>query len=139
VADDFRALPLMNPRCERPVQVLDLDDIRNSLKSLMWRSAGVQRERERLDEAAKMIANWQRYVLAGQFEELRGWELQNMLTVASVIVAAARQRTESRGVHLRTDFPRLNDAEWKRHLVFRRGPDGLINISDQPVSAPVLS
>lgn len=118
--DDFRALPLQNPACQQPPEPLDLDDIRNSLKSLMWRSAGVQRDPERMKEAAETIAHWQRYVLARQFDELRGWELQNMLTVAAIIVAAARQRTESRGVHLRTDFPQVEEAHWRRHILFQR-------------------
>jgi L-aspartate oxidase len=127
--DDFHALPLDNPRSEQPAEPLDLDDICNSLKSLMWRSVGVQRDRERLEDSAQMIGNWQRYVLARQFEESRGWELQNMLTVAAVVVAAARRREESRGVHLRTDFPDVNEARWKRHLVFRRSTNGRIDMS----------
>jgi L-aspartate oxidase len=34
-------------------------------------------------------------------------------------VQAALAREESRGVHLRTDFPELDDAHWKRHLTWR--------------------
>ncbi|MGE0757436.1 MAG: L-aspartate oxidase [Pirellulaceae bacterium] len=124
--DDFRAVPLDNPVKAEPSEPLDLDDIRNSLKSLMWRSVGVQRDRERLDEAAEMIANWQRYVLARQFAEIGGWELQNMLTVAAVIVEAARLREESRGVHLRTDFPKLDEARWRRHIVVQRTEAGTL-------------
>ena len=131
MSDDFRALPLENPRIEQSAEPLDLDDIRNSLKSVMWRCVGVQRDRERLDEAAEMISNWQRYVLARQFHELGGWELQNMLTVSAVIVAAARAREESRGVHLRTDFPNLDETRWHRHLVFQRDRDGRIRMTLQ--------
>jgi L-aspartate oxidase len=29
-------------------------------------------------------------------------------------------REESRGVHLRTDHPRLDDAHWNKHLWFVR-------------------
>jgi succinate dehydrogenase/fumarate reductase flavoprotein subunit len=36
------------------------------------------------------------------------------------MVSAALERQESRGVHLRTDFPELNEAEWRRHITFRR-------------------
>jgi L-aspartate oxidase len=124
--DDFRALPLENPTLEQPIEPLDLDDIRNSLKSLMWRSAGVQRDRERLDEAIDQIAQWQRYVLARQFQDPRGWELQNLLTVAAVMTSAARMRQESRGVHLRIDFPSLDEERWRQHICFRRQSDGTI-------------
>ncbi len=46
IEDDYRALPLENPAIEAEAgEPLDLADIRNSLKSLMWRSAGVRRDR----------------------------------------------------------------------------------------------
>ena len=130
--DDFRALPLANPSQEDPIEPLDLDDIRNSLKSLMWRAAGVQREREKLDEAADSITQWQRYVLARQFHDARGWELQNMLTVAAVMTESARLRQESRGVHMRIDFPNQDEGHWRRHICFRRQSDGTVTTSMSP-------
>ena len=36
-----------------------------------------------------------------------------MLTVARLMIAAALRREESRGVHLRTDFPQQDDVHWK--------------------------
>ncbi len=45
-----------------------------------------------------------------------------MLTVASLMVESALERTESRGVHLRSDFPDADDEHWQRHLsVVRQG------------------
>jgi L-aspartate oxidase len=120
VDDDFRALPLVNPPLEEPGEPLDLADIRNSLKSLVWRSAGVRRNREQLLEAAENVDRWCGYVLARQFADASGWELQNMLTVARILIAAALEREETRGVHLRTDFPEVDDAHWKRRIAFRR-------------------
>jgi L-aspartate oxidase len=46
-------------------------------------------------------------------------ELKNMLLVAKLITRAALDRTESRGAHYRTDYPRLDDLNWKRHLVYK--------------------
>jgi L-aspartate oxidase len=120
--DDFHALPLSNPPAEEPPDELDLVDIRNSLKSLMWRSAGVRRNQQDLADALESIRGWQQYVLVRHFCRPEGWELQNMLTIAGVIVAAALARAESRGVHLRTDFPGPGDAHWKRRLAFRLPP-----------------
>jgi L-aspartate oxidase len=121
MTDQFRALPLENPPRATHGEPLDLPDIRNSLKALMWRAAGVRRNRPLLEEAAQSIDNWRRYVLVRQFDEQQGWELQNMLTVARVMVAAALEREESRGVHLRTDFPEPDNQVWRRHLRFARG------------------
>lgn len=117
--DTYQALPLENPAVEEHENPLDVGDISNSLKSLMWRSAGVRRSQESLTEASRTIDNWCRYVLNHQFDNPKGWELQNMLTVARVMVRAALKREESRGVHLRTDFPDLDDNNWQRHVCFR--------------------
>lgn len=124
--DRFEALPLENSAVENGGEPLDLSDISNSLKSLMWRAAGVRRSREPLTDAAEMIDNWCRYVLVRQFDDAEGWQLQNMLIVARVMVRAALAREESRGVHLRTDFPDLDDQHWKRHLGFKRSTEGNI-------------
>jgi L-aspartate oxidase len=43
-----------------------------------------------------------------------------MLTVASLMVEGALAREESRGVHLRMDFPKMDDAHWRRHLSMMR-------------------
>lgn len=118
--DDFRALPIENPPVENGREPLDLSDIRNSLKSLMWRSAGVRRTRQDLCDAVDSIDTWCRYVLVRQFAKIQGWELQNMLTISRIIVQAALEREESRGVHLRTDFPENNDPAWQRHLSYAR-------------------
>jgi len=36
------------------------------------------------------------------------------------MVSSARQREESRGAHLRRDFPETDDARWRRHIAVRR-------------------
>jgi len=118
IPDGFTALPIENPGRPQPAEPLDLADIRNSLKSLMWRAAGVRRDGDGLTEAAEMIDHWCKYVLVRQFSQPQGWELQNMLIVAHVIVQAALMRQESRGVHLRTDFPETDETLGRRHLTF---------------------
>jgi L-aspartate oxidase len=118
--DDYRVTPLENPPVPAPAEPLDLTDIRNSLTALMWRAAGVRRSGEQLADAAEQIDAWQSYVLPRQFPDPHGWELQNMLLVARIMVEAALTRAESRGVHLRTDFPKPDDAHWRRRIAFRR-------------------
>ena len=51
-----------------------------------------------------------------EFDSRPGWELQNLLTIARLMIDAAWQREESRGVHYRSDFPHPDDAHWLRHL-----------------------
>jgi L-aspartate oxidase len=115
----YHALPLENARVSDGDEPLDLTDIRNSLGSLMWRNVGISRDKAGLEEAARMVDYWCRYVLVRQFMDPAGWELQNMLTTARIMIAAAAAREETRGVHKRTDFPTADDAHWKRHITFR--------------------
>jgi L-aspartate oxidase len=122
LGDDFRALPLENVRVDEPSEPLDLTDIRNSLKSLMWRADGVVRDGEQLAEAADDLDHWCRYVLGRQFSAPGGWELQNMLLVARLMIAAALERQETRGVHVRSDYPATDEQHWQRHIVFQRDP-----------------
>jgi len=121
--DRFHALALENPRSAPGRQLLDLGDIRNALKALMWRSMGVRRDAEGLGEARENIEQWCRYVLAQQFSRPSGWELQNMLCVARLMIHAALRREETRGGHVRIDFPNRDDEHWNRYISFRRGEE----------------
>jgi succinate dehydrogenase / fumarate reductase flavoprotein subunit len=51
-------------------------------------------------------------------------ELGFMLDCAETIIAGALERKESRGAHTRTDIPDRNDAEWLKHIVVTKGPEG---------------
>jgi L-aspartate oxidase len=119
IPDCFCAVPLENPPVDAPRKALDLVDIRNSLTSLTWRDVGIRRSADGMTQALEMIERWCRYVLVRQFNEPHGWELQNMLTVARIIVKSALARAESRGVHLRTDFRQIDHENWNRHLTVR--------------------
>jgi L-aspartate oxidase len=45
--------------------------------------------------------------------------ITNMLTVGWLISSSALLRTESRGGHFRTDYPKPNDKEWLKHYIVR--------------------
>jgi L-aspartate oxidase len=124
--DTFTALPLRCRFEQETGESLDVADITNSLRSLMVRQMGVVRERQGLQEAELHVVFWCNYVLQREFDRRAGWELQNLLTIARLMIWAARERQESRGVHYRSDFPRRDDAHWQRHLTC---PPGLIEIS----------
>ena len=91
-------------------------------RAVMWRSVGVARTAQRLEEALEIVGFWGRYVLDKDFNDPRGWEIQNMLTASRLIARSALHRTESRGVHYREDFPETDPA-WQRHLQIWRGAE----------------
>ena len=99
---------------------LDLADIRNSLRALMWRHVGVERTGDSLAEALETVEGWCRYVLPRQFAEPQGWQLQNMLEVSRLMIRGAIHRQETRGVHFRNDFPETS-ADWRAHISWQRG------------------
>jgi L-aspartate oxidase len=123
-ADEFRVPAIAEPprpaADDGPDAALDLDDIRNSLRALMWRHAGVERTGDSLGEALATVEGWCRYVLPRQFADPRGWQLQNMLEVARLMIRGAIRRDETRGVHFRSDHPGTADA-WRVHIAWRRG------------------
>jgi L-aspartate oxidase len=100
---------------------LDLTDIRNSLRSVMWRNVGIVRSGHRLSETLDIVSFWAHYVLDKEFDDPAGWEVQNMLTSAYLTSLCALTRTETRGVHYREDYP-ATDEKWCRHQkTLRRG------------------
>jgi L-aspartate oxidase len=117
VPDSFTALPLSSRFQPETDGHLDVADITNSLRSLMVRQMGVVREQAGLEQAKQDVAFWCRYVLPRVFDSRAGWELQNLLTIARLMIHSALERAESRGVHFRADFPDRDDEHWARHIV----------------------
>ena len=100
----------------------------------MTRNVGVFRTGERLEMALSDInALQQRYRYARITDHgkrfntdlLAALETEHLLTFAELIVVGALARTESRGAHFRTDFPKRDDEQWMKHtLAFRNGDGG---------------
>lgn len=111
--DSFTALPLAAewPEIAHDDDELNLEDLRNSLASLMWRNVGIRRDDAGLREAADQVNFWDSYTSRREFKEPHGWELQNMLLAARLVISSAMARTESRGVHFRSDFPALDPKQ----------------------------
>jgi L-aspartate oxidase len=78
----------------------------DAVRRLMWDYVGIVRTDERLEQAARRLAlireevedDYDRSVLDADLVELR-----NLAQVADLIVASARKRKESRGLHYNLD------------------------------------
>jgi L-aspartate oxidase len=116
--DRFTALSLEADNSP-PMQPMDaslkLDDLLNSLNSEMWRNVGIERSAEGLEAALQQVEFWDRYVGPREFSNTQGWELQNMLLAARLMIRAAIARKESRGTHFRNDFPNT-DPQQAEHI-----------------------
>lgn len=121
---------------------VNIDDVTYSLKSMMWRQMGVQREEESLREAEEKLEFWARIVQQLAPAEVRSWELMNMLTLSRLATLGALAREESRGVHFRTDFDKPR-PEMQAHIELTPRIDGdelaLVEFSTTPVKDPLPS
>jgi len=99
---------------------IDREDLKRSIRSLMWRNVGIQRSADTLSYAIRKLEEWEKYAFWKAFQERSGFESQNMLILATMMARAALMRTESRGVHARTDFPRTDDRHFQRPIVCTR-------------------
>jgi fumarate reductase flavoprotein subunit len=61
-------------------------------------------------------------------------ELGFMLDVAECILQCALNRTESRGAHQRTDYPKRDDSRFLAHSLVYRAPDGAAQVDYQAVT-----
>ena len=101
---------------------LDTADVRNSMRSLMWRNVGITRKAQPLAEAQEIIRFWHRYVMDKVFDTPEGWECQNMLTTSQLVAHCAELRKESRGVHYRMDHTQTDDKRFRKHTeIIRAG------------------
>ncbi|MEJ2581471.1 MAG: FAD-binding protein, partial [Acidobacteriota bacterium] len=89
----------------------DISENAAAVRSLMWQAVGLERDAAGLRRAERDLLD-----LAGSLERGAG-EFENILLVARAVVRAATARTESRGAHFRSDFPRPSEC-WRQALVF---------------------
>ena len=107
---------------ERPIGEaprIDLPDLVASVKGVMWRYLGVERDEYGMRELVRQMEGWLRMLRGRQQHYPSEWQLENMLCVGLAMGASALCRKESRGVHYRTDFAHRDDSLAGRHTFFR--------------------
>jgi succinate dehydrogenase / fumarate reductase flavoprotein subunit len=119
----------------------DPSTLRTEMQQTMDRYVGIYRNEADLLEGLKRIR-----ALKQRFEKVRvvdpsrvfnlnlidAIETGHMLELAEVIVVGAYARTESRGAHSRTDYPKRDDAHWMRHTLAKKTAEGP-NLTYAPV------
>ena len=116
--------------------------LRAELASLMHEKVGESRNASGLNEAIQRIrAMREEHAQLGAGSSTRDYnfglvqylELGTLLDVAEAIAASALERTESRGVHNRTDHPKQDDAQSTR-LQVTKGESGA-QVNREPIPA----
>lgn len=101
----------------------DLEEVRTSLRRLMWEKVGIIRCGVSLNEAMEKLSGW-KHILEMDFNTRRGLELKNMITVGFLITGASLERKGSVGAHYRSDFKERGES-WQRHIRVRKTEKGL--------------
>ncbi len=99
------------PATSRPVSTIT----RGELQHAMTVGAGVLRDAASLEQVAEIVD------VDVDARDVAAHEVRNLLAVGRALVAAAREREESRGTHTRLDFPETSEAFVGR-FVARGGP-----------------
>jgi L-aspartate oxidase len=100
---------------------LDEEDLRASLRALLWRMVGIERHGGALTGAVAAVGGWEGFARRVGSDAIERLVLLDMLAVGRRVAEAALRREESRGTHFRRDFPARDDALWRCHLLHRAG------------------
>lgn len=118
-------------RWERKGDGESVDEIRETLRKTMEDYCGVFRTQEVLDEGAKRVLELEQRLKDAVIRDhsrifntarIDALELENLMDVSIATVVSAAARKESRGAHLRLDYPKRDDENWLKHtLCFQDG------------------
>jgi L-aspartate oxidase len=103
-----------------------------ALRALMSRHAAIGRDAAGLAAAQAGLAA---LALTRPLTTRPVLEAAALTLAAGAVLAAAAERTESRGCHVRTDHPARDDEHWRRSLLIRLSASGQPEVTGELVEA----
>jgi len=110
---------------------------RTGIQRAMTLGAGVVRSADSMAQATKTLGAIAD-AAQGLTADPEAWETSNLLHVGQLLTAVAALRQETRGGHVRSDFPDRDDARWRGNTYAVREADGSITTSFHPIAAPAV-
>ncbi len=118
--------------------------LREQMRNLMVDKVFLFRDSEGLEEAGTRIGEFKnryrqlRSIVGSKIYNLdliRAIELGDMLDLSEVMISSAMKREESRGSHVRLDFPKRDDTNFLKHTLAYASRDGpRIEFSDVKIT-----
>lgn len=117
-------------------------ELKKQLQTCMWQNCGPVRREELLLKALHELAHIEENSCYLSINKERSFnrqlldaaELHLMLPIARSIVLSALERQESRGAHLRLDYPEKNDRNFLHHTAISQQEDGTLISGFNPVT-----
>src|SRR6478736_3250763 len=139
IADDVTArfaageLPLRTPAADAgDAAVLDASH-RLDVQRAMTRGSGPVRTGTSTAGALEALAGLAALPPSTAAPGPATWETTNLLHLGQALSLVAHRREETRGGHVRSDFPERDDAHWLLHLTTTRPADGALVVTERPV------
>jgi L-aspartate oxidase len=119
LGEDVRRLQFELPARSGPAaQRSDIAAVRRAVTELMSAKVGWVRTDDGLVDALEELRAANSALRLGEAGPPE-FELLNILTLATQITKCALLREETRGVHVRDDYPERDDRHWQRHITLR--------------------
>ncbi len=118
--------------------------VKKELMQMMWDHAGVVREGKNMEKALRLLERFKAtpIKITGSLcmneQLIAALDLRNMLSTCEMILKSALYRTESRGAHYRSDYPKTI-AKWKKNVYCEPTKQGMTLFTKpvQKIPAPI--
>jgi fumarate reductase (CoM/CoB) subunit A len=114
----------------------NLPEMETELQSILGECLGVIRHRGAMERGWDRLQSLKQTFARIDFQPLKnGWEVfsfRSKIVATEMVLQSALAREESRGAHLREDFPERDDKNWLRNICIQKEKERM-NFSLEPV------
>jgi len=123
----------VNPFTVSPDHEQHFLDLKNELAELMTKKLGIIRNKQHMEQAVTRIEEIREEVIKHR-NDYNLFKISNIAEICLLIGKAALLRKESRGGHIREDFP-LEDDRFRVHIIQGKGRRPLFEpVRDKPIN-----
>lgn len=140
----------VDAECERVFGILETEsstkirahELKHRIQDSAWKGSGALRSERRCNEALAELDQEEAdlsnlYVMdksrTCNIEWMEALALQSMITMARLDTLASLERKESRGTHLRNDYPDMDNDEWIKN-VYLKQENGEVVVTTEAVN-----